>query len=164
MRDYPIIDDSEYNLWVLLQYTRDAIVRARQKDLKKYNISTRQGTVLLFVKATGEKATPADIARWLLREPHSISNLVSRMERDGLVRKVKDLRRKNMVRIELTDKGHKAYSQTTERRSIHEIMAALSEEEREQLRTSLHKLLAKAFAILGPEHEAGLPFLDADQE
>ena len=47
----------------------------------------------------GYRVTPAEISRRLLRESHSISQILNRMENKGLVRWVKDLERKNLVRL-----------------------------------------------------------------
>ena len=149
--------DKDYNLWTLLGLTRDAIQRARQKELAQYNISSRQSAVLFIVRAIGDKATPAEISRWLFRESHSISDLLSRMERQGLVRKVKDLDRKNQVRIELTQKGHEVYQQSYKRESIHRILSFLSEEQRKQLGSSLQTLRDKALEEIGVEYEMPFP-------
>ena len=124
--------------------------------MHQYNISASRGAVLFAIQAIGEEATPAEIARWLFREPHSISELLSRMERDGLVRRVKDLCRKNLVRIVLTEKGREVYHKSTKRELVCEIMSSLSEEERQQLRSCLQKLRDKALKELRIEH--GIPF------
>ena len=89
---------------MLLNQATDATLRARQKELDRYGISAAQAAVLFIIQAIGEKATPAEITRWLFREPHSVSGMLSRMEKQGLVRKVKDLDGKNLVRIAMTEK------------------------------------------------------------
>ena len=88
--------DKEYQLWALLRQTRDAVSRARGKELKEYGISGRQSSILFtiqLIEQTGSIPTPAEIARWQFREPHTVSTLLKRMEREGLVKKVKDLDR-----------------------------------------------------------------------
>lgn len=132
--------DKDYNLWMLLNQARDAVLKARRKELYQYNIPTRQATALFAIQAIGDKATPGEIARWLFREPHTVSGLLSRMEKKGLVRTSKDLDRKNMVRVTLTDKGKQAYHQSTKRESIRRIMSSLSEEQQQQLASSLQTL------------------------
>ena len=150
-------EDRDYELWVLLTQARAALSRARRKELHRHNITTRQSAVLFVIQAIGGKATPGEIARWLLREPHSISELLSRMEKDGLVRKIKGLDKKNVVRIVLTEKGRKAYDKSVVRESIHEIMSSLSEEERQQLRSCLQKLRDKALSLLAMEQVIPFP-------
>ena len=149
--------DNYYNLWVLLHQTRDAIFKARGKELNQYGTSTRHAAVLYTIKAIGDRATPAEISRWLFREPHSVSGILQRMESRGLINKVKDLERKNMVRVSITEKGRQAYQQSTKRKSIHKMLSSLSEEERQQLTASLAKLRNKALRELRVEHKPPFP-------
>ena len=79
--------DKSWELWVLLAQTRSVLYRVRQKELKQYNVSTEQSAVLFIIQAIGKKATPAEIARWLMRERNSVSSILGRMEKDGLVKK-----------------------------------------------------------------------------
>ena len=147
----------DYALWMLIVQTRDSIRKARQKELDRYSISGRQSGVLSAIHSIGPKATPAKISRWVLREPHTVSEILSRMEKRGLVTKVRDLDRKNQIRIQLTDKGRQAYRQASKRSSIASIMACLSDEEREQLVASLDKLRSEALKAMGVD--AALPAL-----
>jgi DNA-binding MarR family transcriptional regulator len=112
---------------------------------------------LFIVQAIGEKATPAEITRWILRKPHTVTELLKRMEKEGLVTRTKDLERKNMVRISITEKGRQAYQKSTERKSIHKLMSSLSQEERQPLMASLVKLRGKALKELRVEHKPRFP-------
>jgi len=144
-----LLRDDDYNMWVLLYRTMEAIYKARQKELSQYGTSVNQAAVLFTVLAVGDKANPAEIARWLFREPHSVSELLSRMEKDGFVKKVKNFDRKNLVRITLTEKGKHAFDHSNKRESIHKIMSVLSEKKRRQLRSGLMALRDKALEELG---------------
>jgi len=141
--------DKDFTLWMLLHRTRDAMYESRKRELRKAGISTRQAAVLFVVQALGNRATPAEISRWLFRRPHTISGVISNMEKEGLVRKVKDLSRKNLVRIEMTKKGQQANNHATKRVVIHRLMSLLSEEERQQLSSYLEKLRSGALEELG---------------
>jgi DNA-binding MarR family transcriptional regulator len=148
--------DQDYNLWVLMRQTRDAMTKAREKELEKYGISSIQAAVLFTVQAIGPEATPAEISRRLVREPHSVSGLLSRMEKQGLVKRVKDLPKRNMVRVVMTEKGEAAYDLSTKRITMHEIIAVLSEEEKRRLWDDLEKMRDRAMKLAGIGHE--LPF------
>ncbi len=145
--------DEDYNLWVLLHQTTDAALRARQKELDQSGISVIEVRVLVVIQAIGEKTTPSEISRRIFREPHSVSALLNRMEKRGLVRKTQDLHRKNLVRVSITEKGQQAYHKSTRRKSIHKIISSLSKEERQQLRSCLEKLRNKAFKELTVEYK-----------
>ena len=71
------------------------------------------------------------------------------MEKKGLIRKVRDLQRKNLVRVEMTEKGKQAYNNTAREESVRRIMTSLSEKECRQLISCLDKLHNRAFKELG---------------
>jgi DNA-binding MarR family transcriptional regulator len=140
--------DQDYNLWVLLNQVQTFMSNARDIELLEYGTTAMQTAVLFIANALGERTTPAAISRWLLRKPAAISGLLDRMEKAGLIVKVKDLPKRNWIRIVLTAKGQKAYEQSLKRKPVHQIMGCLSEEEREQLTSILIKLRNKAAEVL----------------
>ena len=64
-----------------------------------------ESTILIHIDKLGKKATPVELSRQLLRKHHSITGLLLRMEKKGLIIRNKDLKRKNMIRVSMTDKG-----------------------------------------------------------
>ena len=149
--------DQDYNLWALLRQTRDAMVKAREKELGKYGISSIQAAVLFTIQDIGTEATPAEISRRLVREPHSISGLLSRMEKQGLIKRVKDLPKRNMVRISLTAKGEELYKISTQRVTMHEIFDVISDEERKIIWDYLQRLRDRALKLAGIGYEMPFP-------
>jgi MarR family transcriptional regulator, organic hydroperoxide resistance regulator len=152
----PASTDPDYNLWVLLRQVRDAMMKARDKELEKHGMSSIQAAVLFNIYSIGSEATPAEISRRLVREPHSVSGLLNRMEKHGLIKRVKDMPKRNMVRVILTEKGERAYQLTMKRVTMHEIMKVLTEDERKALWGPLQKLRDRSLKIAGIGHE--LPF------
>jgi len=150
-----LLEDQDFVLWVQLRQARDAVFKAREKELSQYGISVMQSAILLHIKILGEKATIGEISRWVLREPNTVSVNLSRMEKQGLVIKGKSRSgKKSIVYITLTDKGEQALKQSLKRESIRDIMSCLSsEEERKQLSSSLIKLRNKALKGLMPISE-----------
>ena len=151
-----VSNDPDYRLWTLLNRVRDAIYKAREYELGPLGISPVQAAVLFVVQALGRPATPAEISRLLLRETNSVSGLLNRMEKEGLLRKTEDPERKNLVRITVTEKGQKAYYASSKRESIHGIFSSLSEEQWEQQTACLDELLARALDELRARRR--LPF------
>ena len=151
------LEDQDFASWVFLARTRDAIFRNRVKEFKKYNLSARQSSVLMVLNALDDSPTPAEISRWVFREPHSISDFLKRMERDGLIRRVKDLDRKNLISVKITEKGREAVHNAKKMESIHKIMSSLTKEEHQQLRAILRKLWDKAIRELGIEERPIFP-------
>lgn len=146
---YYSYSDEDHDLWVFLTHTRYAIYRAREKELQRYGISPEQAGVLFIVQALGNRATPSEIARFIVRQPHTVSALIERMEKKGFIKKVHDLDKKNLVRVSLTEKGQKTYEYSTKRGPIHRIMGVLNAEERAQLLKILEKLNNQARKELG---------------
>ena len=132
-------------LWWILRQVNNVTLKAMENELRESGkVSYMHGTILYLVKAiettTGKQATPSEISRWLIREPHTISTLLIRMEKQGLLRKTKDLERKNIVRITLTDKGEEALRQAMKTDTIVNIMSYLSDKEQDSLRAHLETL------------------------
>ena len=135
-------------LWALLSQASNALGRVADSELSQAGISMMQAAVLVFVKNSKEPVIPAHISRWLFREPHTVSQLLMRMEKQGLVKRTKDLDRKNQVRITLTEKGEQAFQQQSEMRGIGRILSTLTPEECNKLGASLKKLRDEAIKEL----------------
>lgn len=149
--------DDDFLLWWLILQMRRSLYKARAKELTKYRLTPEKTAALFIIKVIGYRATAAEISRYLLREPHSVVGLLNRMERQGLVERFNDLERKNLVRVALTEKGEKAYSQSAKRKSIRRIFSCLSVEERQQLAELLERLRNKALEDLGEIKPPKLP-------
>jgi len=149
--------DRDYDLWVLLNQAQNLMINARDTELMEYGTTAMQAAVLFITNAVGEETIPAEISRWLLRKPATISSLLDRMEKAGLVERARDLPKKNVVRIRLTEKGKQAYKQSLKRESLHKIMSCLSEEEHQQLASILVKLRNRATEVLKYGEEIPFP-------
>jgi DNA-binding MarR family transcriptional regulator len=66
------------------------------------------------------------------------------MEKQGLVSRTRDSRRKNVSRIVLTDKGEQAFKRQKEVGAIARILSDLTPEESETVMIALEKLRQKA--------------------
>ena len=150
-------DDRDFKLWILLNQARDVMFKAREKELRQYDISAVQAAVLFVLEAVGEKATATEISRWLLREHHTISSLLTRMEKEGLVIKARNSDKKSEKNVSLTEKGKRTYNRSLNRESIQEIMSCLSEEEHQQMGSLLEKLRDKALKNLAQVEKVPFP-------
>ncbi len=140
-----LYEDKGYYLWGLMLRTYRLIYKARTKEIfQRYRITGAESAALFAIKLIGANATPSQISRFLLRTPHSIGSLLERMDREGFVKRVKDMKRKNLVRVTLTEKGNQVYEEASRRESIHKILSVLSDEEQQQLTKCLTKLQMRA--------------------
>jgi DNA-binding MarR family transcriptional regulator len=141
-------EDEVYRIWVRLHRVVELIVRSREKELARYGVPIRQVATLFAIHAFEDKATLTQLADFLGRRPHTISSILTRMEKDGLIRKRADEARHNVVRVSLTEKGLQAYANTTRRESINRIMTALAGNEQAQLGHFLERMEKEAQAEL----------------
>lgn len=152
-----LLEDKDYRLNTLMLLTINAIAKAEEQELKQFGLSMEEAGVLFVTEAIGEEATPAEIARWMFREHPSVSDLLRRMQKKGLVNLTKDLEWKNMIRVRLTEKGKQGFIFWKSAKTRHQVGAVLSDEERQQLTLSLQKLRGKALEELAIDYKPPYP-------
>ncbi len=149
--------DEYFVLWVLIAQTKDAILRARERDYARFGISNERRAVLYIIQNNGGRATPVEIARDLFRELHSVTEMLKRMEKDGLIERYKGSGR-SKVEVKLTDKGLDVFDQSLHNETDKRIFSVLTRKERQQLASSLWKLRSKVLQDLGvPEWSLNFP-------
>jgi DNA-binding MarR family transcriptional regulator len=144
----PVELDENEKAWVQLSRAFRAVERAREVELEKFGLSPIEAAVLHALESADDPVTPAKLSRWLYREPHTMSGLLNRMEDKGLVKKSKNLEKKNLVRVTLTKKGEQAFQQQWEARIVPKITSFLSKKEMDSLKETLDKLEGKALGII----------------
>lgn len=92
-------------LWLYLFQISDVLRTCTDQVFKKYRITSEQYDVLVSVKYLGDRVNMTDMATWLRRSPNSISMLVDRMVKAGLVRRTRDKRDRRVVYVTATSKG-----------------------------------------------------------
>lgn len=141
----------EYELWSLLGQVNDGMLRARDKELRQFGLSTVQVAIIYAIKTLGKAPTQSEIARWVVRKPHTVAAALERMERQGLIKQVRKTGGRKQVRVEITEKGEDVYRrQHRQRRTIPAILGGLTREEREGLRSVLMKLRDNTLSELVP--------------
>jgi len=132
--------DKDYTLVTQIMQIADIFVKVRERELLPQNLSATSAAILFLVDAMGKDVTPARISRMLLREPHSISGILMRMEKQGLIKRTKNMERKNLIRITLTTKGENALKQAMKKEGTKRGLSKLSAEQQRQLKTALTAL------------------------
>jgi DNA-binding MarR family transcriptional regulator len=145
----PLFADRDYRLWALLHQTRHTMHEALKKEMQPLGVSPRQVAALLIIEAIDKPATPSRISYWLMRDRASVSVLLDRMERKGLINKTRDPDNKNSIEVTLTAKGKRVYNRIISSEMIHEMFSALSDEQHQQLMNCLDLLWGKALEVLG---------------
>ncbi len=83
----------------------------------------------------------------------SVVRILNSMEKDGLIRRYRDLHKRNTVRVAMTEKGRNAYQESLARETFHNVMSVITDEEREQLRHVMTKLWLRVLQEV--KHEVG---------
>lgn len=158
MKAHHITPEEAFELLVLLHQARDMVGKARQKELSRIGLSMSQSAILYIVKAIDGPAYPSEIGRWLNREPNTVFSLLKNMERQGLIRRAKDIRPRNRVRIELTEKGEKMNQLSQQKREIiTKVMSSLTPAERVALKSLLAKIRDQAMQHGGIDRRPPFP-------
>ena len=140
-------------LWLLLHRVHDAVNLCEESILRKYGLTPEQFAVLASVRSDGGSLRPVDLALILERSPNSVSMLIDRMVKAGLVRRTRDRKDRRAVNVTLTGKGAKALEPAApaDWEFIQRILLTLTDEDKHALANMLETLKCEAFAYLHPE-------------
>jgi DNA-binding MarR family transcriptional regulator len=155
MTELPIMNE-DYRLWLLLTQTRSAIFKARHKKFGVY-MHPNQAAALVMIWRYNGQATPTMLANNLFLEQHSISEMIERMRKKGLVAKTKDKIKGSVVRVSITDEGRKICSEMVQTDFISSLMSGLSAEQRKQLQTCLAIIFRTVLKELNMNSHPDLP-------
>ena len=153
-----LFSDEEYNIWLILEHIHQALIKARERELHPHDITPGQADTLFCIQVLNDEATLNTLSRCMIREHHTVTALINRMESKDLVNKViPATNRKTSTKVKLTKKGKRAYEVAADRKSLHRAMSVLNAEEKVQLRRILEKLrhaalkeLAVIYDPIGP--------------
>lgn len=140
--------DKKINLYILLDQANSIVTSAVELELKHLRITQPQSRVLSILSRQNRPVTLDDLTNWTLKEFNSVSTLINRMEKNGLINKIKkdgDLK----TYVVLSEKGSRLYHYDISERSLHLIFEKFSEEEIEQLESLLEKVRDNTRDLLG---------------
>ena len=152
MYDYKF-SDINLTTWTLLRQTWSAIQKVAERKLAKLGLTPEQVDVLWICRDYPAPLIPAEIARLIFREEQTVTGLLNRMEREGLLKRVPKRKGKPFTEVKITDKGREAASAGVEiaLSLIAEIMSTLSTTEQEELQRLLQVLQRKVAEMLQVE-------------
>lgn len=139
-------------LWLLLRRVGDALMRCQDLLFSKSGLTTEQWGVLTAIRARGPLRT-GDLAVLLERTPNSISMLVDRMVKGGLVRRTRDRKDRRVVTVSFTEKGKTTVEPAVVAgwEFIHEVLSALTDNEQRDLAYLLETVKCELDSYLDPE-------------
>jgi DNA-binding MarR family transcriptional regulator len=145
MTQTPVISytDPTLDRWARLMRTRNLLYKQFTHDLAGLGIKPEQLGILNILKIAVGPVTPALISRIYHREPHTMSINLRRLEAKGLISLIKDLGRRNMIRVEITEEGTRIWEQGLKKTAnIGRVFAELSDAQIEQFDSIIDKIAA----------------------
>jgi DNA-binding MarR family transcriptional regulator len=138
--------------WILLRQAYNLIFRCEDRVFSEYDLTTEQHTVLMAIKNISGPVRITDIARWLDRSVNSVSMIIDRMVKAGLVRRTRDRKDRRTVFVTLTNKAEEAYFPATTAgwELVQEILSPLSNEDKRTLIRLLETVRDKTYNYLDP--------------
>ena len=138
--------------WLLLHQVFTMISKCEDDVFGKNGISTEQHTVLMAIKYLEKPVRPTDVAKWLDRNPNSISLIVARMVKAGTVKGIRDQSDRRLVRLVMTKKGKEILDQATVAgwKLIQDILSSVKDEDLSTLIRLLEEVKGKSFDYLNP--------------
>jgi DNA-binding MarR family transcriptional regulator len=139
-------------LWFLMHRDVGLFRRCEDQVYGEKGLTMEQFTVLAAIKYIGHPASPSDIAEWIGRTPNTISMIVDRMVKAGLVRRTRDRIDRRMVRVITTEKADDAFGRAIPAgwEFIHKIMLPLSQADRQTLARLLETIRYETLDYLNP--------------
>jgi len=122
-------------LWRQLYQTYTLLKRCEDQVIEEHGLTTEQFSVLGAMDYFVGPMNITDIAHWLERSTNSITMIVDRMVKAGLVRRVRSKSDRRVVRVTFTSKGKNALKPATQAsyQVIRGILLQLSYEDRNNL-------------------------------
>ena len=144
------LSDQRLMTWLLCHQCYNLIFKCEDAVFAEVGLTTQQHMVLLAIKYVNDPVTVSEVAHWLDRNPNGISTLVDRMEKDGLVKRSRDLRDRRSVRLSMTNKGKEILEQATMSgwELVQEILSDLSDQDLRTLNSLLERMRGKTFEYL----------------
>jgi DNA-binding MarR family transcriptional regulator len=149
------VDEKTRNLFVLFDQTRDILIHAVELELKQSKMNYPQARILFMLTRDKNGMTQVEMAKWLGRNLNSVSTLINKMVKKGLVKKNRN-KKDGKIYVVATDKGEEYWNQVPEQ-ALRLAFSSLTEEEKEQMHGVLRKLRSEVRNLLGLDYKP--PFM-----
>jgi DNA-binding MarR family transcriptional regulator len=150
-------EDKEYDLWILLSRLYHMVAKLRNMEMNKQGILPVQAYMLFIIQSMGNATTPAELSRFVYQQRNSVSDILKRMEKQGLITKEKASKGNGRILVKMTEKGKKILQLSKQREHLHNVMSVLNEEQRGQLESLLELLRDRAIDELSVYQKTVLP-------
>ena len=132
---------------MLLRHTFYSIIKCEDELSTQTGLTSQQLAVLMAIKQAPKPVKQTDIANWMDRDTASVTLLIDRMVKKELVARVRDLEDRRAVRLVITAKGERLFSQAKNPTitQLLDIMSCLTEDETRVLIRLMEKIRDKTY-------------------
>jgi DNA-binding MarR family transcriptional regulator len=152
-----ITNNLKFDTWIICHQSLNALVRFEEKFFVAKRLSFIQFTVLMAIKDHAAPPSEVDLANWLDREPNTITMILGRMAKIGLI-EIARLTDRRAKHITITPKGEIEYQIGQELISniISEVLSDFSDDEIPIMIKTLEKIREKTLLIRGLKNKGNL--------
>jgi MarR family 2-MHQ and catechol resistance regulon transcriptional repressor len=139
-------------LWRQLYQTYTLLKQCEDRVVEEHGLTTEQFSVLGALDYFAVPMNMRDIAHWLERSANSLSMIVDRMVKAGLVKRTRDRVDRRVVKVTATSKGTNALKPATRESFgvIRSMLLHLSDEDRNNLLSLLGETKYEILKCLNP--------------
>jgi DNA-binding MarR family transcriptional regulator len=152
-------------LWFLMHRDVGLFRLCEDQAYGEKGLTMEQFTVLAAVKQIGPPAGIMEIAKWIGRSPNSISMIIDRMVKAGLVKRTRDRIDRRVVNVTPTSKAENLFALAIPAgwKFINEVMSPLSQEDRQTFARLLETVRYETLNYLNPGQDIEEMVADDDK-
>jgi MarR family 2-MHQ and catechol resistance regulon transcriptional repressor len=149
--------DVQHSIWINWYYANRLVAIYSDRNLVKVRgIPYEQFLVLSLMKKLGKNANATELGKFLNKSTNTLSTILDRMEKKGLLKKTRDKRDRRLVWAVMTPMGREKLAATTNASLVvfQKLAACFSKEELVQFDTLLEKLIKNTDQLVNPHKRA----------
>jgi DNA-binding MarR family transcriptional regulator len=147
------LENLDWRLWRVVYQTYTRFKICLDQVFAEQGLTSEQYQVFAATKYLDAPVRITDIAQWLERSTNSISMIVDRMVKAGLLRRTRDRRDRRVVNVFLTSKGEKAFGPATvaARKAAQQMILSLSDKDKHTFVSLSEMINYRLLQYLNPE-------------
>ena len=163
MRDWEL-NSPFLTAWLRLRQAYRAAMRVAESEVSEFGGTIAQVDVLIMLNASKEPLTPGEISSYLLLDTTGTSALLTRMQKAGLVEKLRNMEDQRVVKIRMLPKGKDLLTKASKfhGRTCVSMEECFSEEEASQFDSFLKRYRDHCLQRVGEEARPLPPVVDVE--
>ena len=137
-----------FDTWLLLYQAHTATWKVWKRQLSGTKMDPVQTGVLFALTNRGGSSTVSELTEWVDRESNSVTGLLNRMEKGGLVERGKTHTDRRFTEVFITAKGREAYEKLFASTVITKVLPRLTDDEIDLLRECLKFIREESLKLM----------------